>query len=64
VALSILDRLQGLDDYCPFWVTRAELLRQSGNMPEAATAYRRALALCSDNAQGRYLKRRLAELTP
>jgi RNA polymerase sigma-70 factor, ECF subfamily len=64
LALSILDRLQGLDDYCPFWVTRAELLRQSGNIFEAATAYRRALRLSSDNAQGRYLKRRLAELTP
>ncbi len=64
VALSILDRLQGLDDYCPFWVTRAELLRQSGNMPGAATAYRRALALAVDNAQRRFLERRLSELTP
>jgi RNA polymerase sigma-70 factor (ECF subfamily) len=64
LALSILDRLQGLDDYCPFWVTRAELLRQSGKIPEAATACRRALTLAGDNAQRRFLERRLAELIP
>ena len=59
-ALSILDRLQGLDDYFPFWVTRAELLRQSGKIPEAAIAYHRALTLAVDNAQRRFLERRLA----
>ena len=62
LALSILDQLHGLDDYCPFWVTRAELLRQSGEITEAAIAYRRALTLAVDEAQRRFLERRLSEL--
>jgi RNA polymerase sigma-70 factor (ECF subfamily) len=61
-ALALLDQLHGLDDYCPFWVARAELLRQTGDIPQATSAYHRALALSTDNAQRRHLERRLAKL--
>jgi RNA polymerase sigma-70 factor (ECF subfamily) len=43
--------------------TRADLLRRLGRSREAAAAYREALALASTDAEGRYLARRLAEVT-
>ena len=42
--------------------TRADLLRRLGRDPEAAAAYRRALALDPSAAEVRYLERRLAEV--
>ena len=41
---------------------RADLLRRLGRLPEAARAYRDALALVGNQAEERFLKRRLAEL--
>jgi RNA polymerase sigma-70 factor (ECF subfamily) len=41
---------------------RADLLRRLGRFDEAATAYREALALVGNDAEGRFLRRRLAEL--
>jgi len=41
---------------------RADLLRRLGRVDEAAAAYREALALVGNDAEGRFLLRRLAEL--
>ncbi len=41
---------------------RAELLRRLGRVDEAAAAYRAALALVGNDAEGRFLRRRLSEL--
>ncbi len=61
-AVDLLDRLEGLDEYSPFWVAKAELLRQCDDRLRAAQAYRRALALTPQDAQKRFLQRRLAEI--
>ena len=42
--------------------TRGELLRRLGRSDEARDAYRRALALVHDEAERRFVERRLAEL--
>ncbi|HEX3238563.1 MAG TPA: sigma-70 family RNA polymerase sigma factor [Solirubrobacterales bacterium] len=59
--LEIVDGLD-LDGYLYLHSTRAELLRRLERGEEAAAAYRRALALVSDEAERRLLVRRLAEL--
>ena len=41
---------------------RADLLRRLGRLPEAAVAYRAALALAGNQAERRFLERRLAEV--
>jgi RNA polymerase sigma-70 factor (ECF subfamily) len=41
---------------------RADLLRRLGRLSDAATAYREALALAGNQADARFLRRRLAEL--
>jgi RNA polymerase sigma-70 factor, ECF subfamily len=41
---------------------RADLLRRLGRLDEAAAAYRQALALVGNDAEGRFLRRRLTEL--
>jgi RNA polymerase sigma-70 factor (ECF subfamily) len=61
VGLEILDRL-ALEDYRYLHSTRGELLRRLGRTEEAREAYRRALALVSDDAERRLLERRLAAL--
>ena len=61
-ALTLLHQLQGLEDYCPFWVTKAELLRKADNLPLSAQAYRRAITLTTQDAQSRFLQRRLTGL--
>ena len=61
--LWIVDHLS-LDEYPYLHSTRGELLRRLGRTDEATEAYRRALALVPDNAERRWLERRLAELTP
>jgi RNA polymerase sigma-70 factor (ECF subfamily) len=43
--------------------TRADLLRRLGRRREAADAYRAALELVTGEAERRYLRRRLAEVT-
>ena len=44
--------------------TRADLLRRLGRHPESADAYREALALATNEAERRYLARRLVESAP
>jgi len=57
-----LDRGGELAGYHLLPVARAELLRRLGRHPEAAQAYRRALALVSNEAERRHLEKRLREI--
>jgi RNA polymerase sigma-70 factor (ECF subfamily) len=57
-----LDRRGELAGYHLLPVARAELLRRLGRHPEAAQAYRRALALVSNEAERRHLEKRLREI--
>ena len=51
-----------LTDYRPAHAARAELYRRIGSIPEARSAYERAIALTKQEPERRYLERRLAEL--
>jgi RNA polymerase sigma-70 factor (ECF subfamily) len=51
-----------LTDYYLLHAARADLLRRAGRRDDAAAAYRRALALCSNPVEVRYLRRRLQEV--
>ena len=61
-----LERLLSLEDeadgYYPYHAARADLLRRTGQREAAADAYRRALELCGNSAEGAYLRRRLDEM--
>jgi len=59
-----LDRRGELVGYHPLAVAQAELLRRLGRHAEAAEAYRRALALASNEAERRHLEKRLREIAP
>ena len=58
-----LDRAGVLADYYLLPATRADLLRRLRRHAEAATAYRRALELAPTDAERRFLRRRLAEVS-
>ncbi|HEY3436122.1 MAG TPA: sigma-70 family RNA polymerase sigma factor [Actinotalea sp.] len=58
--LQASGRLDG-NHYLP--ATEADLLRRAGRRQEAADAYRRALALVTNDAERAYLERRLAEVS-
>jgi RNA polymerase sigma-70 factor (ECF subfamily) len=60
--LSLIDRIEGLDDYHLLHAARADLLRRSGRRDEAAASYRRALQLATNPVERSYLERRLAEV--
>jgi RNA polymerase sigma-70 factor (ECF subfamily) len=63
--LDAIERLgDTLDGYQPYHSARADLLRRTGNPDQAASAYRRALALTDNERESRFLQRRLAELRP
>jgi RNA polymerase sigma-70 factor (ECF subfamily) len=53
---------RALDGYHLLHSTRAELLRRAGRPDEAMVAYRRALALVTNDAERRWLRRRLVAL--
>ena len=59
--LRIIDQL-ALEDYRYLHSTRGELLCRLGRTDEAHDAYRRALTLTHDDAERRFLERRLADL--
>ncbi|MBI2202546.1 MAG: RNA polymerase sigma factor [Candidatus Rokubacteria bacterium] len=62
-ALALMDRLAGdLDGYYLLHAARADLLRRVGSLDEAATSYTRALALVTNDAERRFLERRLREV--
>ena len=49
-----------LDAHPLLYSSRAELLRRLGRVDEAASDYRQALALTTNDAERRFLERRLA----
>jgi RNA polymerase sigma-70 factor, ECF subfamily len=59
--LEIVDRL-ALDDYRYLHSTRGDLLRRLARHQEARRAYEQALALAHDEAERRFLERRLSEI--
>ncbi|WP_371552159.1 RNA polymerase sigma factor [Streptomyces sp. NBC_00554] len=62
--LALVAELEGegeLDGYHLLPATRADLLRRGGRTAEAAQAYGRALELVENEAERRFLERRLAE---
>ena len=64
--LRLIEALQTeglLDDYYLAHAARADLLRRAARRDEAASAYRRAIALCLNPVEVRYLQRRLAEVS-
>lgn len=60
--LSMIDRIH-LPGYYLLHSARADLLRRLGRHAEAAAAYREALALVTNEAERRFLQRRLAALS-
>ena len=64
-ALALIDRLAAagdLDHYHLLHAARADLLRRLGAPAEAAKSYARALALVTNDAERRFLERRLREV--
>jgi len=61
--LALVDGLEGLGSYHLLHAARADLLRRLDRRDEAATSYRRALELTANDAERRFLERRLAGLT-
>ena len=51
-----------LKDYQPYYAARADLLRRANRRDEAATSYRRAMALTDSPAERAFLQRRLAQI--
>jgi RNA polymerase sigma-70 factor (ECF subfamily) len=66
VGLALVDELEqtgALSGYYLLPATRADLLRRLGRDREAAAAYRRALELVATDAELRFLRRRLSEVS-
>ena len=61
--LALLDEVEGLEQYHLLHAARADLYRRLERRGEAAAAYRRALELTTNEAETRYLERRLAEVS-
>jgi RNA polymerase sigma-70 factor (ECF subfamily) len=60
--LAEVDRIEGLEGYHLLHAARADLLRRLGRGDEAAAEYRRARELTANEAERRFLARRLGEL--
>jgi RNA polymerase sigma-70 factor, ECF subfamily len=60
--LDLMAAINGLDDYHLLHAARADLLRRLGRRPEAADAYRQALALGPNPVERKFLERRLSEV--
>jgi RNA polymerase sigma-70 factor, ECF subfamily len=61
--LELIDCIEGLDGYHFKPAARADLLRRLGRREEAADAYREALGLEMNDADRRFLERRLQEVS-
>jgi RNA polymerase sigma-70 factor (ECF subfamily) len=61
--LGLMAELEELDGYHLLHAARADLLRRLGRHREAADAYARALELTANEAERRYLERRLLEVS-
>lgn len=63
--LRLIDELESaeaLHGYYLLPAARADLLRRAGRFTESAVAYERALGMCSNRIERRYLERRLREV--
>lgn len=60
--LELLNRIEGIEEFYPYHVACADLLRRTNQREAAAEAYERALDLCQNSAERAYLQRRLDEL--
>jgi RNA polymerase sigma-70 factor (ECF subfamily) len=60
--LELVDGIEGLERYHLFHAARADLLRRSDRMDEAAAAYGRALELATNPVERRFLELRLSEV--
>jgi RNA polymerase sigma-70 factor, ECF subfamily len=63
--LALIDQLTAdgaLDDYHLLHAARADLLRRSGAIADAARSYERALALAGNDSERRFLERRLKDV--
>ena len=61
--LEVIDAIEGLRDYAPFHVSRADLLGRLDRADEAVDAYRRGLALSTNPVQRSFLEKRIRELS-
>jgi RNA polymerase sigma-70 factor (ECF subfamily) len=64
-ALALIDELAaagGLDRYHLMHAARADLLRRLGSSEEAAKSYATAIGLCANDAERRFLERRMREV--
>jgi len=60
--LRLVDSLaEDLDGYGPFHAARADFCRTTGRWQDAEDAYRRAIALSTNDPERRFLERRLQE---
>lgn len=67
VALALVDALAAggeLERYHLLHAARADLLRRLGSLKEAAKSYAEALTLVTNDAERRFLERRLREVSP
>ncbi len=60
--LGLIEERDELRDFHLLPAAQADLLRRLGRLPEAASAYRRALSLATNDVEIRFLRRRLAEM--
>jgi RNA polymerase sigma-70 factor (ECF subfamily) len=60
--LALLHRIEGVADFYPYHVARADLLRRTNQRDAAADAYERAIALCGNSAERVYLQQQLDKL--
>jgi RNA polymerase sigma-70 factor (ECF subfamily) len=61
--LALVDGIGGLESYHLYHSARADLLRRLERREESADSYRRALGLTANEAERRYLERRLLEVS-
>ena len=64
--LSLIEQAgvsEKLDHYYLYHAARADLLRRLNRLPEAATAYTRAISLTANRVEQQYVRKRLNEVT-
>lgn len=60
--LSLIHRIKGVENFYPYHVARAYLLRRTHQREAAADTYELALALCGNSAERAYLQRKLNDM--